>query len=215
MDTKNMNNNLKYLYENSDGVSKAQVFARLVSSDDVDVLKYSDDIAKVKVFDKLVPSNDMGYINNSSIGVIERIKTNDNYRHHFFISHATEDKASIARPLAIELEKRNFKVWYDEFTLTLGDSLRRTIDKGLSTSQYGIVILIHSFFQKEWAQKELDALVAREDGKDKVILPIWHNIDKEDIIRYSPLLSDKLAVSSSKGIDYIIKEIIKACPDLY
>ncbi|MCD4841724.1 MAG: hypothetical protein K8R08_06955, partial [Methanosarcinales archaeon] len=61
----------------------------------------------------------------------------------------------------------------------------------------------------------LDALVAREDGKDKAILPIWHNIGKEDIMRYSPLLSDKLAVSSIKGINFIVEEITKACSDLY
>jgi len=215
---------LRYLYSNTIGTDKMKVFDKLLVSNDIETLRYlySNTIGtdKMKVFDKLLVLNEVGSPNNSPIdliesGVIKGIKTDKKYRSHFFICHASEDKTSIARPLALELEKRNFKVWYDEYTLTLGDSLRRKIDEGLSTSQYGIVILSHYFFQKEWPQKELDALVGREDGKGKVILPIWHNIVKKDIIQYSPLLSDKLAVSSSKGIAFITDEIIKACPDLY
>jgi len=59
-----------------------------------------------------------------------------------FICHASEDKKDIAKPLALALIKMGLKVWYDEFTLKVGDSLRRSIDYGLSQSRYGIVILI-------------------------------------------------------------------------
>ncbi len=47
-----------------------------------------------------------------------------------FIRHASEDKDAIARPLAEALEKDDLNVWYDDFTLTLGDSLRCSIDRG-------------------------------------------------------------------------------------
>jgi hypothetical protein len=49
-----------------------------------------------------------------------------------FISHASEDKDSIVRPLAEALIAENLQVWYDEFTLRIGDSLRRKIDSGLA-----------------------------------------------------------------------------------
>jgi hypothetical protein len=62
-------------------------------------------------------------------------------------------------------------VWLDDCELTLGDSLRRSIDQGLAQSRFGVVILSPNFFAKEWPQKELDALVSREDGGQKVILP--------------------------------------------
>nr|MDZ8062745.1 toll/interleukin-1 receptor domain-containing protein [Nostoc sp. EkiNYC01] len=131
------------------------------------------------------------------------------FEYDVFISHASEDKDGFVRPLAEELRKRGYGVWYDEFSLTLGDSLRRSIDKGLGNSKYGIVVLSPNFLEKEWPQKELDGLAAREIEGRKVILPIWHNILYEDIITYSPTLADKLAVSTSKGLDYVVREIVK------
>jgi len=126
-----------------------------------------------------------------------------------FICHASEDKKEIVRPLVKALIKEGFQVWYDEFTLTIGDSLRRSIDKGLAQSKYGIVILSPNFFKKNWPQTELDGLAAREREGKKVILPIWHNIDREYVMKFSPTLADRVAVSTSKGIETIVKEILK------
>src|SRR4051812_4935086 len=47
-----------------------------------------------------------------------------------FISHAAEDKDSLVRPLALGLQDRGLSVWFDEFELRVGDSLRRKIDAG-------------------------------------------------------------------------------------
>jgi formylglycine-generating enzyme required for sulfatase activity len=127
-----------------------------------------------------------------------------------FISHAWEDKEDIARPLAEALRQKGLRVWYDEFTLTLGDSLRRSIDRGLAQSRYGVVILSPYFFAKEWPQKELDGLAAREVGSGKVILPVWHNVTWEDVRRFSPMLAGKLAVSTAKGLDAVVEEILRA-----
>lgn len=126
-----------------------------------------------------------------------------------FISHASEDKDSIARPLAVNLKEKGVFVWYDEFTLTLGDSLRKSIDKGLLKSKFGVIILSPHFFNKQWPQKELDALFAKEMNGDKVILPVWHNVTFDDVLAYSPTLADKLGVSTSKGLDYVVNEIKK------
>jgi class 3 adenylate cyclase len=127
-----------------------------------------------------------------------------------FICHASEDKNDIVRPLAVELTQRGLAVWLDELQLTLGDSLRRSIDEGLATSRFGVVILSPSFFAKEWPQKELDALVSREDGREKVILPIWHNVGREDVAKFSPILSDKLAASTTEGIAAVADKILRA-----
>jgi len=123
-----------------------------------------------------------------------------------FISHASEDKDAIVRPLAKILTRMGFDIWYDEFELTVGDSLRQSIDKGLVNSNYGILILSKAFFAKNWPQYELNGLTAKEmDGK-KVILPIWHEVDKNDVLNYSPSLADKVALSTT---NLSLKEIAK------
>src|SRR6185436_8643813 len=101
-------------------------------------------------------------------------------------------------PLAEKLRELGFSVWYDEFQLTVGDSLRRSIDKGLANSTFGIVVLSPDFFAKNWPQYELDGLVAKETtGGNKVILPLWHKVSKDEVMSYSPTLADKVAVNSS------------------
>lgn len=114
-----------------------------------------------------------------------------------FISHASEDKEDFVRPLAETLQQLGIKVWYDEFSLRVGDSLRRKIDSGLKNSRYGTVVLSEAFIKKDWTQYELDGLVAREMNGHKMILPIWHKISKTDVINYSPNLADKVALNTS------------------
>lgn len=125
-----------------------------------------------------------------------------------FISHASEDKRDVARPLAVALTQRGFKVWFDEYTLKLGDSLRREIDRGLGACRYGVVVLSPHFFAKEWPQRELDALAAREvSEKGKVILPVWHNVDHRFVALKSPTLADKIGVSTAGGLAYVVEQI--------
>lgn len=114
-----------------------------------------------------------------------------------FISHASEDKEEFVRPLAETLENIGVKVWYDEFTLRVGDSLRKKIDHGLIKSRFGTVILSSSFCSKEWTQYELDSMVAREMNGHKMILPIWHKVTKNDVLNFSPALADKVALNTS------------------
>jgi len=54
-----------------------------------------------------------------------------------FICHASEDKDAFVRPLAVALRQLGVSVWYDEFSLEVGDSISRSIDKGLAESAYG------------------------------------------------------------------------------
>ena len=60
------------------------------------------------------------------------------------------------------------------------------------------------------AQKELDGLVAREMSGKKVILPIGHGVTREDVEKFSPILAGRLAVSTNKGMNYFVEEIVRA-----
>ena len=102
------------------------------------------------------------------------------------------------------------RVWYDESTLKVGDSLRRKIDHGLARSRYGIVVLSSAFFIKNWPQYELDGMVAREMDGRKVILPIWHKVSKSEVLNFSPTLADKVAINSSiSSMDEIVSQILE------
>src|SRR5713226_1673003 len=126
-----------------------------------------------------------------------------------FICHASEDKDSFVRPLAEALRKENVEVWYDEFSLKLGDSIRQSIDKGLRQSRFGVIVLSKAFFAKRWPQYELDGLTEREmRGEDKVILPVWHDIEHRDVVEHSLSLAGRRAATSSGGLDRVVKEIL-------
>jgi len=62
----------------------------------------------------------------------------------------------------------------------------------------------HSFFAREWPQRELDGLVALQVGGRQQVLPIWHGLTHDDMLRYSPTLADTIAARTS---DSTIKEI--------
>lgn len=121
-----------------------------------------------------------------------------------FISHAHKDKDEIVRPLAHALQQLGLRVWFDEFKLRIGDSLRRKIDQGIARSAFGVVVLSTAFFAKNWTQYELDGLVTRSVDGSQVLLPLWHKVTKAEVMAQSPSLADKLARSTS---DSTLEEI--------
>lgn len=127
-----------------------------------------------------------------------------------FICHASEDKDDFVRPLAERLRAEHLEVWYDEFSLKLGDSLRRTIDLGLARSRYGVVVVSASFMKKQWAQRELDGLVARAMASSTaIVLPVWHGVTLQQVLEFSPPLADVRAADSSAGLDHVVSEICR------
>jgi TIR domain len=115
-----------------------------------------------------------------------------------FISHASEDKDAVARPLAEGLQAAGYDVWFDEYDLEPGDSLREKIDQGLANSRFGIVVLSRKFFEKNWTKAELDGLMARQTiGSERVILPVWHEIDAAYLDSVSPMLAGLVGLPSS------------------
>jgi len=147
---------------------------------------------------------------NDAVEINNQTKTPQKF--DVFISHASEDKKEVAKPLAELLIEKGVNVWLDDFELTIGDSLRRKIDHGLSNSRYGIVILSESFFKKEWPQKELDGLVAKELEGEKVILPIWHKVSKNEVLKFSPILADRKAMNTSS---FTLEEISEQISQLF
>ena len=144
----------------------------------------------------------------SSLFLGNKLDNDDEKEYDVFISHASEDKEEVVRPLANALKDRKLNVWYDEYELKIGDSLRQKIDKGVANSKFGIVILSKNFIKKGWTNYELDGLITRSISNQQILLPIWHNITKQEVIDYSPSIADKVARSTSVNtIEEIADEI--------
>lgn len=131
-----------------------------------------------------------------------------------FISHAGEDKQAVALPLYDALTARGLKVWLDKGELRIGDSLRRKIDYGLAHSSFGVVIFSKSFFAKGWPQYELDGIVGLSVAGKQRMLPIWHEISKDEVEANSPSLADKIARTTAVStIAEIADEVVAVVRD--
>jgi TIR domain len=125
-----------------------------------------------------------------------------------FVSHASEDKEHFVRPLVQMLADAGLDVWFDEATLRPGDSLIQSIERGLSRSRFGIVVLSPSFFAKRWPRAELDALTSRELATgERVLLPVWLDVDADQVRGYSLLLADRYAIVGNRGLEYVASAI--------
>jgi hypothetical protein len=135
--------------------------------------------------------------------------TDKKYKWDLFLSHASEDKDACVRPLAKKLIDMGIKIWYDEFEIDWGDSIREKIDHGLTESRFAIVILSPDYFKKSWTSNELNGYFTLESKDAKRILPIWFNVTIEQVRDYSPILADRVSANFSDGIDNIMSKIAK------
>jgi hypothetical protein len=132
----------------------------------------------------------------------------NDYRPNLFLSHAWEDKDTFVRPLA-EALSNEFELFYDDYSLRPGDSLLEKISEGLRSCDRGIVVLSRHFFAKQWAQAELNGLFALETKELKIIIPIWLGVTKEEVLNFSPILADRVAIkaSGSEDIPLVVSQI--------
>lgn len=149
-------------------------------------------------------------LNRSNNKSDENIYTNDVDNFDIFISHASEDKDALARPLAKILLKLGYSVFLDELVIKLGDSIAKSINQGLSRAKHCIIIISNTFLEKNWTKAELNSITNMYISSDKKILPIWHGVTYEDIVNNVPLIVDLKAVDSKKGIDFLVNEITKS-----
>ena len=140
----------------------------------------------------------------------------EDVQYDVFVSHAWEDKESFADEFVEELRKLNLRVWYDTSQIKWGDSMRAKIDDGLKKSKFGVVILSPDYIKdgKYWTKAELDGLFQLESINGKVLLPVWHNLTKKDVMDYSPIVAGKLAMNTaSMTPSEIAKEFAKLLDD--
>lgn len=165
-------------------------------------------LRQVNFFSDMLEVEPAGILNEVVFG-LGRKRSVDALEWDVFISYASEDREDFVQPLAERLHVKGLRVWYADFILKIGDSLNRSIDTGLARSKFGIVVISPNFLAKEWPRRELDGLVTREVDGTKVILPVWHNIEYEQLRTRSPMLADRIAVKSSAGLDRVVDRLLE------
>ena len=129
-----------------------------------------------------------------------------------FISHDTRDKDVLVRELALAMIKGMCPVWYDEYSLQVGQSLRESIETGLKEARKCVLVLSPNFFSnKGWTKAEFDSIFTREIlEQTNVILPVWHEVGAKEVYDYSPRLADRVGLPSSLGVDELARKLVAA-----
>ena len=129
-----------------------------------------------------------------------------------FISHDSRDKRSIAEPIALRLQDFTCPVWYDAISWHVGDSLRESIEQGLKECHKCVLVLTPNFLSnKGWSKREYDSIFTREVvERQRVILPVWHEISAQDVYNFSPILADRVAVPWSLGVEEVARKLLQA-----
>ncbi|MYE78074.1 MAG: DUF1883 domain-containing protein [Chloroflexi bacterium] len=165
---------------------------------------------KVSSSVRILPGKLRPFVDKPLSTIPSLVRNDYDRQYDVFISHASEDKQAVVTPLAEALMGSGLSVWYDDFELKIGNSLRRNIDRGIASSRFGIVVLSKAFFGKGWPNYELDGLVTKSVNGEQVLLPIWYNITKDEVVSYSPSLADKLARNTTtQTVEEIAEEIVE------
>ena len=106
-------------------------------------------------------------------------------------------------------DERVFDVFVSHTSEDKVEVVRCKIDRGLANSRFGVVVFSRAFFGRGWPEYELDGLVTRTISGEQVLLPIWHDVTKREVMDYSPSLADRVARSTATHtIEEIAAEIV-------
>lgn len=128
------------------------------------------------------------------------MKTQFTYSHDCFMSYAHEDQHDFVAPLVAKLQKLGFVVWYDSESIHIGSPISEAIDQGLLCSRFIIVILSPNYITKHWPRVECQSALQIESsvGRD-VVIPVWLDVEYQDILHFSPMIAGRLAVRGTKA----------------
>src|SRR3546814_712540 len=88
---------------------------------------------------------------------------------HAFLSYTSADTV-FAKSIAEKLLANGIEVWWADWCINAGDSLRQKIEEGIDACTHFLVLLTPNSISKEWVKLEIDsALVNKLNDKCKLI----------------------------------------------
>ncbi|HEV3252744.1 MAG TPA: toll/interleukin-1 receptor domain-containing protein [Puia sp.] len=128
-----------------------------------------------------------------------------------FISHEQIDKELIAKPLAQGLNARLCTVLYDEYSLHKETGLLESIERGIMQAKRCILIISPTFLSNQGERKkEFNSIFTPERiFNERIVLPIWVNVSKEQVYEYSPSIADTFGLVWPTSLEIPEKEYKK------
>ncbi len=117
------------------------------------------------------------------------VDANTQTRHTAFLSFGWEDR-EMAEKIATALQESGINVWWAEWEIRAGDSLRQKIDEGLRDCTDFLVLLTPESIKKPWVNQEIDAGLVRKIESQARFIPIRHDLP---VSQLPPLLKGMLS----------------------
>ncbi len=121
-----------------------------------------------------------------------------------FISHASEDKVEIARPIFAACEKLGLKAFLDEEHIGWGQSFTKKINTALGAARTILVVVSSSSVSKEWPLAEINTALGLEVDGQKTVIPVM--VGKPDLT-HLPLIRGKRWIEWKGDAQAVAKQL--------
>jgi len=121
-----------------------------------------------------------------------------------YLAHASEDKAMV-RPIAEYLMAHGVEVWFDEWEIEPGDSLRQKMEDGLGAMTHFVVVLTETSITKPWVAKEIDVGLVQQVGGKSRFVPLVVGVDASKL---SPFIQAMLFIKLEPSSDADLKGLV-------
>ncbi|WP_273484109.1 toll/interleukin-1 receptor domain-containing protein [Desulforamulus ruminis] len=91
-----------------------------------------------------------------------------------FLSHASIDKPFVEK-LAKDLKRIGVNVWFDNWSIKIGESITWQVEEGIRENEYLGIVLSPEALQSEWVKSEIGAgWIKQMQTKKIIVLPIYY-----------------------------------------
>lgn len=118
-----------------------------------------------------------------------------------FLSHSKKDRVIIEK-IANDLRASGLDVWYDEWEIPVGDSIRKKIfEEGIPNCDAFFVYLTDSSVRSYWVQRELDSAMFRDSEDRNNFLILF--VDEDEVRKSLPYDLRSLKIPALNEANYL------------
>ena len=99
-----------------------------------------------------------------------------------FICFAAEDRYRIAEPIVYHLKNYGISIWYDRYSLVMGDDrIKKNLIECASSCKYAVIVVSKFTFKSQCALEEIAIIEKRYHEENITIFPILYEISPDDL----------------------------------